>query len=387
MASIRKRPRKDGSTTFAVLYTLDGAQSSLPFDDKKAADAFKALVDNVGPGRALEIHGIDPAPRRRRASRPTTGMTVAEWITHHIDHLTGVEQYTIDKYRGYLRRDIANPLGAIPLAALTEEDIANWVKRLETTGGRSGDGNAPKTIKNKHGFLSGALAAAVPKHIPANPAAGRRLPRGDGGEDGDEMRMLSHAEFALLLSKVTEPWRPLIEFLVASGCRWGEAAALKPTDVDRDAGTVRIRRAWKKSSKGHHIGPTKTDRSKRTIDVDASVLDKLDYSHGWLFTNSGRGKGQFAAGVVTADDDPVRYSNFRRNVWDPAVNRSGLDPKPTPHDLRHTCASWMLNGGVPIPVVSRHLGHESIQVTVDVYGEVDRSSAKAAAAVIRAALD
>lgn len=36
----------------------------------------------------------------------------------------------------------------------------------------------------------------------------------------------------------------------------------------------------------------------------------------------------------------------------------------------------MLNAGVPVPVVSLHLGHESIKVTVDIYGDIDRTSAR-----------
>ena len=38
------------------------------------------------------------------------------------------------------------------------------------------------------------------------------------------------------------------------------------------------------------------------------------------------------------------------------------------HDLRHTCASWMIQAGVPMPVIQQHLGHESIQTTIGVYG-------------------
>ena len=78
----------------------------------------------------------------------------------------------------------------------------------------------------------------------------------------------------------------------------------------------------------------------------------------------------------------MRYYGFRPRVWDKAVARAGLDPRPTPHDLRHTCASWMIAAGVPIAVVSRHLGHENIQITVDVYGDVDRASFAAAAAAM-----
>jgi integrase len=359
MATIRTDTRKDGTTAHRVFFRHNKQQTCLTFDDPDMAEMFRAAIDRLGAARALELHRIERAPRRDRS----TELTVEQWLNRHIDHLTGVQQGTIDAYRGYVRNDIGPVLGVIPLAELGEHDVALWVQGLEDADA------SPKTIANKHGFLSGALAAAVPKHIAANPAAGRRLPRGDG--DDHEMVFLTRAEFATLLAAVTEPWRPMIEFLVASGCRLGEATALRPDDVDRAASTVRIARAWKRSHGGYQIGPPKTKRSKRTINMPAGVLKKLDLGGEWLFTNPGRGRRN-AGG-------PVRPINLRRNVWYPAVERAELDPPPRIHDLRHTCASWLIAAGVPLPVVSRHLGHESIQVTVDVYGHIDRTSAQAAA--------
>jgi hypothetical protein len=46
----------------------------------------------------------------------------------------------------------------------------------------------------------------------------------------------------------------------------------------------------------------------------------------------------------------------------------------------------MLTGGVPVTVVSRHLGHESIKITVDVYRDVDEQSAQLAADFMSGAL-
>jgi integrase len=366
LASIRKRPRKDGTVCYAVLYHVGDRQSSLPFDDPKAAEAFRQAVEVHGAQRALQMHGINPAPRRHARSHD---MTVAEWVRHHIDHLTGIEQTTIDSYDRYLRLDIGPFLGDIPLSELTKEDLARWVKHLETTKrAKTGRVLSPKSIKNVYDFLSGVLGAAVPGRIAANPAAGRRLSRKTGDEDGDEMRMLSRDEFDLLLANTSEYWRPLVEFLVAAGCRWGEASALKPADVNRREGTVKILRAWKYSTNGYTIGEPKTKRSKRKINVSSALLDKLDYSHEWLFVNREGG--------------PVRYQGFRRRVWDRAVVKAELDPPPTPHDLRHTCASWMLAAGVPITTVSRHLGHENIQITADTYTDVDRAAFAAAADVM-----
>ena len=352
MASIRVRTRRGGSQSWAVLYVIDGRQTSVTFDTEADAQKFRTLVDTVGPRRAMDAWGIADTPK----APPRRGPTLVDWVRAHVDQLTGVGQKSLDDYARYIRVDIEPHFAELPLAELREEDIAAWVRWLQSRGNRS------KTIRNKHGFLSSALARAVPEHLAANPAAGRRLPR---DTDPDEMRMLTRAEFDRLLDATTEHWRPLIEFLVVSGCRWGEAVALRPADVDRDSGTVRIRRAWTYSSGGYQLGPTKTVRSRRDIRVPAAVLEQLDYSGEWLFVNR--------------DGGPVRYVGFRQRVWDKAVARAGLDPAPTPHDLRHTCASWMLNGGVPISVVSRHLGHESISTTVDVYGDVDQASAQLAA--------
>ena len=363
MASIREVARKDGTTTYQVLYRIDGRQSSLPCADKKSADALVTLIDTVGVQRALEIEGI----RTDRTRRSTGGPTVKAWLNRHIDHLTGVEQYTLDKYRAYVTNDIDPILGAIPLSALTEHDVANWVKAMQATTTRRGKPPSAKTIANKHGFLSSALSAAVPSHMSANPAAGRRLPRDAGDEHA--VRMLTVAEFEKLVAAMTPHWRPMLRFMAASGARWGEMTALKPSDVDRKAGTVKIRRAWKHSdTDSYQIGSTKTRRSNRTINISTEILESLDYSHEWLFCNTVGG--------------PVRYYTFKTNVWNRAVGKTTLDPKPTPHDLRHTCASWMLGAGIPMAVVSRHLGHEKISTTVDLYGDVDRTSFAAAADVM-----
>ena len=359
MASIRARRRGDGSTAWSVLYVIDGRQTSATFDTEEDAGKFRVLIDTLGARRAMEAWGIPDTPKVHQKST----LTLVQWLHRHIDGLTGCEQLTLDHYRRYARQ-LEEFFGELPLEALGSDDVGNWIRHLEAIG------NRPKTIANKHGFLSSALSAAVPAHIPANPTAGRRLPGGTG--DDDEIRMLTKDEFARLLASTEEVWQPLMEFLVVSGCRWGEASALRPGDVDRDACSVKIRRAWKRSSAGYTIGATKTKRSRRTIKIPKRILDQLDYSHEYLFTNRAGG--------------PVRYANFRRDAFDKAAALAKLDPAPTPHDLRHTCASWMLNGGVPSAVVSRHLGHESIKITHDIYGDVDQASAQLAAEFMKVAL-
>ncbi len=120
------------------------------------------------------------------------------------------------------------------------------------------EGASGKTIAKKQRFLSGARNAAVAGgHISVNPCRGLRLPRWERRQ----MVFLTESEFALLLNAVTEHWRSLVTFLVASGARWSEATALRPDDVDRAQGTVRISRAWKANDEGVRLGPPRSARS------------------------------------------------------------------------------------------------------------------------------
>lgn len=357
MASIRPTQRQDGSTAFRVFFRHAGRQTCYTFDDLNTAETFRTAVDRIGAAAAIALHRLE------RESRSGPSVTVTEWIDDYLEHLTA-QADTITKYRAYLRNDIGPVLGAIPLDELTDRDVSRWINGM--TG-------SPSTIQKKQRFLSQTLTVAVDKgRISKNPAAGAKLPRGERRE----MTFLTHDEFAILLGEVTEPWRPLVRFLVASGCRWGEATALRPGDVDRAAGTVRISRAWKYDpSTGYTLGATKTRRSVRTINVPDSVLERLDYSHEWLFV------GRAGANWRKAGELPVRNHGFARRVWAPAVNRaeSKIHKRPRIHDLRHTCASWMIQNGEPLPVIQQHLGHESIVTTVDRYGHLDRRSARTAA--------
>ncbi|MGX9673488.1 tyrosine-type recombinase/integrase [Mycobacterium sp. HM-7] len=369
MASVRPRRRKDGSPYWSVLYRHAGKQTSKSFPDPTQAVNFCKLVDVLGPDKALEAAGITTAT-------PLSDLTVSQYLEQHIDSLSGVERRTITDYRRYLRNDIGPAFGALPLSKLSRVDVAAWVNIMHADGAKAG------TMQNKHGFLSGALKQAVKDgHLAANPCDGVKLPR----TEERETVFLTADEYQILKASFSEHYQPFVEFLVASGCRFNEAAALKPSDVDRKACTVRIARAWKQDGTNYTMGAPKTKRSNRTISVDKKVLDQLDYSHEWLFT--------------TTKGGPIRLSTWRTNVWNKSRARAMAKDKnnpdkpvltksPTPHDMRHTCASWMLQAQPPVPLqtVQEHLGHESITTTVDRYGHLDRTSHVVASNAIAAML-
>jgi integrase len=271
------------------------------FRDGRPCGKFKELVGLVGPGKALAAYDLAPAPRAANGS----SVTVAEWVEHHIEHLIGCERKTIDEYRRLLKGDIAPGLGPIPLMSLTGEHLALWVQGLKAKG------NSGKTIRNKHGFVSSALnAAAKSGHIAVNPAAGQRLPR----TERKEMVFLSEEEYHLLHGCFSDHYKPFVEFLAATGARFSEATALQPKDIDREAATVRISRAWKRiPGEGYELGPPKTKRSIRTIGVSRRVFDALDLSHEWLFINTADNPCGSTAGAKTFGIR--RWSRRNKRGW------------------------------------------------------------------------
>lgn len=359
MASIRTRPRSDGTTGYAVLYAIKGVQTSTTFDTAESAQQFRDAVNTLGAERAMRAYEIAPT---QQTAKKVGGPTVAEWVDSYINSRSGVAKSTLYDYRAYLRNDITPAMGTIPLELLARTDVAGWVSAM------AGTGSSGKTIANKHGLLSAALNVAVADElIASNPAAGTRLPRTERAE----MVFLTAAEFRQLRAGFTDHWHPLLDFMVTSGARFGEVAALRPSDVDRENNTVRIRRGFKRTyEKGntYELGPTKTVRSDRTVSVTRAVLGALDYTHEYLFANTRGGH--------------LRGAGWRANVWYPSLKRAqaaGLEKSPRIHDLRHTYASWQIAKGTDMLTISRELGHESYNTTANLYGHLDRRNAALAA--------
>lgn len=66
---------------------------------------------------------------------------------------------------------------------------------------------------------------------------------------------------------------------------------------------------------------------------------------------------------------PIRYSNFARRIWKPALLGAGL-PDMGVHALRHTCAALLIAEGAHPKAIQSHLGHRSITTTLDRYGHL-----------------
>lgn len=188
------------------------------------------------------------------------------------------------------------------------------------------------------------------------------------------MVFLELDEFDLIHDQMTDRWKPLFFWLVSTGMRFGEATAITVGDIHQSDGTARINKAWKYSTEGRKLGLTKSRKGQRTINLPTDVFEVIDLS-----------RDPVALLFDTQSGGSISAQLARNKGWLPARTKAtaaGLRKEPRIHDLRRTCASWMLNSGVGIHVVQSHLGHESIQTTVDRYGHLDRTAGKTAADAI-----
>jgi len=306
--------------------------------------------------------------RSRAAPAAADTPTVAAACEHHLEALAAsATPGTISRYRQIVRDRIEPSLGLIPVDMLTRHAVTKWVAEMRRTpvarGVNAGRPPSSKTIRNAQALLSAALQRLVDEDvIPRNVAKGVPLPK---DATVREMRFLTPDEYARLHACIPVDYQPFVAAMYALGLRFGEATALTVADVDLDVAqpVVRVSKAWKMGENGTpYLGAPKTKRARRTVTIPAPLIPELRAALA--------GKGADDLVFTARRGGPITSGPFHAHIWQPACDAAGLSPRPRVHDLRHSHASALIAAGVPLPVVRRRMGHESIQTTVDVYGHL-----------------
>jgi len=155
--------------------------------------------------------------------------------------------------------------------------------------------------------------------------------------------------------------RAILETMYSAGLRVSELVGLSQGDLDFQAGVVRVR------GKG---------RRERLAPVGSYASRALKR---WLRVR------KLDAGEPTGAEAPVFTNKFGRRITTRSVGRmlekylrqTGLDTRTTPHSLRHSFATHLLDGGADIRSVQELLGHKSL-VTTQIYTHVSTAGLRAA---------
>ncbi|WP_091070927.1 site-specific tyrosine recombinase XerD [Micromonospora humi] len=296
--------------------------------------------------------GAQPAPALRRAVRG------------YLDHLTverGLSGNTLASYRRDLDRYLTTlaEAGVTDLAAAGPGEVEAHLARL-----RAGDDDHPplavsstaraaSAVRGLHRFaLREGLTGADAGRDVRPPTPPRRLPR---ALPVDAVLRLLEAAGPTGTTGDAAPRtlrdRALLEFLYGTGARISEAVGAAVDDLDLDTGTVLLR------GKG---GRT------RLVPVGGYAADAV---RAWLVRGrpallaAGRGT---PALFVNARGGPLT----RQGAWGvlrAAAGRAGLPvdgpESVSPHTLRHSYATHLLDGGADVRVVQELLGHASVTTT------------------------
>ncbi|GAA4127179.1 site-specific tyrosine recombinase XerD [Nocardioides fonticola] len=296
------------------------------------------------------------------SDRPTAAPGRAERaVRTYLDHLSverGLAANTLSSYRRDLRRYLEHlgTLGIDDLDAVTPEHVAGFLVAL-----REGDADHPplsatsaaRTVVAVRGFHKFALADGLAQHDPAGgvrpPTPARRLPKALPLADVEAILDAAGAPGTALALRD----RALLELLYGTGARISEAVGLDVDDIDRGDGvhqaltaTVLLR------GKGG---------KQRIVPVGSYARDALE-----AYLVRGR------PALVGERSGPALFLNARggrlsrQSAWTVlvrAAERAGVTREVSPHTLRHSFATHLLEGGADVRVVQELLGHASVTTT------------------------
>lgn len=285
-------------------------------------------------------------------------------VQGYLDHLTierGVAANTISSYRRDLRRYVEHLSlrGVGDLRDVSEGDVSDFLVSLRRGDPDTGvaalsavsAARALIAVRGLHRFAAaeGIIDLDV-AHAVKPPTPSRRLPKslplddvlalldGAGGEAPTD-------------GPLTLRNRALLELLYSTGARISEAVGLDVDDVDTEARSVLLR------GKGG---------KQRLVPVGRPAIAALD---AYLvrgrpdLARRRRGAGS-SGGAIFLNARGGRLS--RQSAWQvlqDAAERAGITAAVSPHTLRHSFATHLLDGGADVRVVQELLGHASVTTT------------------------
>lgn len=308
-------------------------------------------------------------------------MMLQDWAQVWVDEVLaskGLAQTTQDLYVSVLRSHLLNsPLGRTPLSQLTPFAIEKHMQFL----GLSKSSSLQRVF---FALISHLLRDAVrAKRISANPLSEVSRPKASKSE----ARFLSESEMELLTKALMQDrYGNVFTFILQTGLRRGEVLGLSWDDVDFENRRIQVRASLDAKKRR---GPTKTQRSRRTLDLNDRAFAILSSQRlGQLEQRIKLGalyqEQAWKPVFTTPLGQPICPRALLRRLQDTA-NRIGLSAADNKasigiHTLRHYVATKLIGSGVDLLVTSRILGHDSIQTTVDIYGHVEDESRRAALA-------
>jgi integrase/recombinase XerD len=278
------------------------------------------------------------------------------WLESFRDFLaleSGHSANTVEAYLRDLRRlgEFATARGVRDPGRLTRALLREFVFLLKDLGlSAASIRRSVSAIRTYYGFLVGeGRVANDPSDRLESPRRGRVLP---------ETLSVQEVESLLGAASIEQPlaWRDraLLELAYGAGLRVSELCALGLTDLLLTENLVRV---FGKGSK------------ERLVPIGRSVIGAVSVYLHTMRPELDRGKSKGRV-LLNARGDPLS----RVGAWGVvkrAARNAGITKRVTPHTLRHSFATHLLEGGADLRAVQEMLGHADLSTT-QIYTHVDR---------------
>lgn len=348
---------------YASLYTLrpDGRYQGYYRDSKG-----RHTVCDKDPKKLYEkIQAKESAPEK-----VITFKDVAElWQVEHAEKLSRGTQKT---YKAPLQKVISES-GHLPIAEVDAAEI-NRVLLAEKSQGYSYKHAA--TVKSIYKQVLDF--AIIKKYIAINPTPSVSVPR---GMKRGKIESPDEDVIDIITANLDKPFGAFVAFLLYTGARTEEVAALRWSDIDN--GYINISRAVDLHGTPI-IKETKTEAGSRQVPILPPLLPFIQNpSDGYIFNIAGKllTRGQInsrwlnwckAAGLAHQET----YDNRRRG--ERKCSRTEWRPDLKPHQLRHHYATVLFESGIDEMTAADLMGHEDISTTREIYTSLRKKHKQAA---------
>lgn len=367
------RQRADG--TWEARVSLPGGRRKSCYGKtrKAAQDALRGALRDLDAGLDLA------------AGRQTVGQFLTRWLADTVQPNRAPKTYA--SYAEIVRLHAVPALGHLPLATLQPQHVAALL-RAKTEAGLS-----PRRVHHIRAVLRTALNQAMRWGLVGrNAAALTEAPRQAAAEVvplsvADARAVLAVAEGDPASGVPGDRLAALFRVALTLGLRQGEVLGLRWRDVDLDGGRLHVRHALQRIDGALILKEPKTEKSRRTLRLPASLLAALrahrvrQLEERLLAGDRWRDTGHVFASTIGTPLDP-------RNViraWHRLLAQANVTRRPF-HTCRHTAASLLLAEGVPLKIVQEVLGHSLLSTTADTYAHLTPAAFQEAADAMERAL-
>ena len=341
------RVRPTGGKSYVMLRSTGGRT-----DRVSLGPVFSKGIDEV----RRECHERRASPERDTAPEPARAVpsfrefVEGAWKAAHFDRYKPSTRRSVSHI---LERRLLPAFGSKPLDRITPAQVRRWFDDFS----RIAPGNANNALNRFRQIMNLAVALG---HVDADPSRGIRRNR-----RAALTRFLSRDEIDRLHRVLDRQTRKsgraqadIVRLLLLTGCRKGEIVRLRWSEVRSDMLVL-------EDSK---TGPRRVPLNTRA----RHILERQP-----------RGESPF---VFPSPRDPSRPRDPDLRLWYRVRREAGIEDCRL-HDLRHTHASHAVMNGVPVPVVSRLLGHSNVRMTLRYAHLGDRDIEEAAERVGQAVSD